>query len=208
MLKLQDQINSQVNPDWRTAGQDWPTAVLVETAEMISSYGYKWWKKETPDMENVRLELVDIFHFIMSGTIEDAFIKNELHKLPQNIYDSFADEQVEEVDSLTFQYLANSMSNSFFNEHYGVAYACFAQLCDRAELSWEQLYGTYIGKNALNAFRANNGYKEGTYKKIWDNQNHEDNYFLMEYIKTVDVFTTEDLYDQVYNFLSDKYKAI
>lgn len=212
MLQLQDQINSQVNPDWKSAGQDWPTAVFVETAEMIESYGYKWWKKQTPDMDNVRLELVDIWHFFMSGIIEDAHLNNELTKLPPNIFESMSAPQQEDVGELTFQYLSNFMSSCFTNQKYGVACACFAQLCDRAELSWEQLYSIYIAKNALNAFRANNGYKEGTYKKIWLTDNidgdKEDNYFLMEHIKTLDITKTEDLYEEVYNYLTAAYHTV
>lgn len=211
MLQLQDQINSQVNPDWKTAEQDWSTTVFVETAEMIESFGYKWWKKQTPDMDNVRLELVDIWHFLMSGMIEDASITEEVDKLPQHIYDAFIFSQTE-VDKLTFQYLATYMSSTFSAENFGVACACFAQLCDRAQLSWNDLYSTYVSKNALNAFRANNGYKEGTYQKIWSTDNidgdREDNYFLMEYIKTLDLNTVEDLYAKVYAYLETTYRTV
>ena len=36
----------------------------------------------------------------------------------------------------------------------------------------------YIGKNMLNRFRQNNGYKSGEYKKLW--QGREDNEHLIE----------------------------
>ena len=135
MLQLQDQINSQVNPDWKNTNQDWSTAVFVETAEMIESYGYKWWKKQTPDMDNVRLELVDIWHFLMSGMIEDASSLKDSNDLPDHMFDSFTFTQEKNVETLTFQYLATYMSSTFSAKNFGVVCACFAVLCDRAELS-------------------------------------------------------------------------
>lgn len=212
MLQLQDQINSQVNPDWKNANQDWSTAVFVETAEMIESYGYKWWKKQTPDMDNVRLELVDIWHFLMSGMIEDTSSLEDKNDLPDHMFDSFTFTQQKNVETLTFQYLATIMATKFLERNFGVVCACFAVLCDRAKLSWNDLYSTYIAKNALNSFRANNGYKEGTYQKIWSTDNidgeREDNYYLMEYIKTLDLNTVEDLYAKVYNYLDVTYRTV
>ena len=38
------------------------------------------------------------------------------------------------------------------------------------------LYRNYVGKNVLNLFRQENGYKDGTYKKIWNGE--EDNEVL------------------------------
>lgn len=205
MLQLQDQINSQVNPDWKTANQDWLTAIFVESGEAVESHGYKWWKKQTPDMDNVRLELVDIWHFVMSHFIV-VYGDTMLDLLAERLHKAFS----EPFDSLDtpFNEVVRWLNAELTMNMYYDAWASFAYLCDKAELSWAELYSTYIAKNALNAFRAANGYKEGTYKKIWDDQNHEDNYFLMEYLKEVDVSTTEDLYEQVYNYLTVTYKTV
>jgi hypothetical protein len=46
------------------------------------------------------------------------------------------------------------------------------------QLTWAQLYEQYIGKNVLNFFRQDNGYKEGTYQKEWDGR--EDNEYLVK----------------------------
>jgi hypothetical protein len=40
------------------------------------------------------------------------------------------------------------------------------------------LYRAYVGKNVLNAFRQDHGYKAGTYDKLW--QGREDNVHLVE----------------------------
>ena len=53
-----------------------------------------------------------------------------------------------------------------------------------SKLSWDDLAKTYVGKNVLNRFRQANGYKEGTYIKIW--QGEEDNVHLAAVMETVD----------------------
>ena len=66
MLELQDAMNSRVNSNWRQANNEWYRAIWTECAEMLDHYGWKWWKHQQPDLEQVRLELVDILHFAMS----------------------------------------------------------------------------------------------------------------------------------------------
>ena len=66
MLELQDAMNARVNPVWREANNEWYRAIWTECAEMLDHYGWKWWKHQQPDLDQVRLELVDIIHFAMS----------------------------------------------------------------------------------------------------------------------------------------------
>lgn len=208
MLQLQDQINSQVNPDWKTAEQDWLTAIFVESGEAVESYGYKWWKKQTPDMDNVRLELVDIWHFIMSYTIEEAtrYYPNDLaESMQEALSESFADY------SVSFNFYIRCLNAELLERDFYTAWVSFAYLCDKAGLSWDELYRTYIGKNALNAFRANNGYKEGTYQKIWekgDGYEKEDNVFLMYFIDSIDIANTSNVYGLVYDYLTSAYSTV
>jgi hypothetical protein len=93
-----------------------------------------------------------------------------------------------------------------------LTFSCFADLCEVAELSWEDLYKGYIAKNALNAFRANNGYKQGTYQKIWSKDNiegdKEDNYFLMNFINDLDLANTSNVYGLVYDYLTSAYSTV
>lgn len=62
--------------------------------------------------------------------------------------------------------------------------------------------GYYFGKNALNQFRQDNGYKEGTYKKIWKGK--EDNVVMIEIISTIENPTLEKIYSE----LEKAYKLI
>ena len=49
----------------------------------------------------------------------------------------------------------------------------FFDLVIMSGLDLESLYKLYVGKNILNQFRQDNGYKDGTYIKVWSGE--EDN---------------------------------
>ena len=63
MLQMQHRMNSRVHEDWINQHFEWYRATWIECGELMDHVGYKWWKKQTPDMEQVRLEVVDIWHF-------------------------------------------------------------------------------------------------------------------------------------------------
>jgi hypothetical protein len=60
-------------------------------------------------------------------------------------------------------------------------------------------------KNTLNIFRAKNGYKAGTYKKIWNGK--EDNEVLMEVFESLDP-NSPSLAEELYQKLDKEYKAL
>lgn len=70
MLELQDSINSKIRPDWRDANNPWFRAIWTECAELVDHIGWKWWKHQSPDLSQVHLELVDIFHFGLSELLQ------------------------------------------------------------------------------------------------------------------------------------------
>src|SRR5664279_3722865 len=73
MLELQDGMNSKVNPAWVAANNNWYRAIQVEGVEAIEHHGWKWWKKQECDLPQLRMELVDIWHFILSASIQTKF---------------------------------------------------------------------------------------------------------------------------------------
>ncbi|MFZ3297783.1 MAG: dUTPase, partial [Ralstonia pickettii] len=81
MLELQDGMNSKVNPEWVAANNDWHRAIQVEGVEAIEHHGWKWWKKQDCDLAQLRMELVDIFHFILSAYIQAKFGNIALAKM-------------------------------------------------------------------------------------------------------------------------------
>lgn len=72
VIALQNQLNQQVAPDWAQRNFAWDTAILVETAELIDSFAWKWWKAGTSDLANAKVEVVDIFHFLISAVLATA----------------------------------------------------------------------------------------------------------------------------------------
>ena len=72
MLDLQEAMNSRVHQDWREQGFEWYRAIWIECAELMDHYGWKWWKKQSPDSEQVKLELIDIWHFGLSILLVDG----------------------------------------------------------------------------------------------------------------------------------------
>jgi len=59
-----------------------------------------------------------------------------------------------------------------------------------------------VGKNVLNFFRQDHGYKAGTYQKLW--QGREDNEHLVEVLASLDM-GAPDYSDLVYSGLLARY---
>ena len=62
-----------------------------------------------------------------------------------------------------------------------------------------------IGKNVLNFFRQDNGYKDGTYVKTWNGR--EDNEHLVDLVSPLDS-DAADFADQVYRALEGRYREL
>ena len=74
MAELQDSLNRNVHAAWRTQGHQYYRAIWVECAELLDHFGWKWWKHQRPDLDQVKLEIVDIWHFGLSELIRDGSI--------------------------------------------------------------------------------------------------------------------------------------
>jgi hypothetical protein len=72
-------------------------------------------------------------------------------------------------------------------------------------LDFDALYTAYVGKNVLNFFRQDHGYKEGTYLKTWAGR--EDNEHLVELMAGLDS-ASEQFADEVYQALSGRYAEV
>jgi hypothetical protein len=58
-------------------------------------------------------------------------------------------------------------------------------------LNLEKLYRLYVGKNILNQFRQDHGYKDGSYIKVWDGD--EDNVVMKRIWEESGELTPEEL---------------
>ncbi len=79
MMETQSRVNILTRgDDWYEQGLDWRLAISQETAELIDSFDWKWWKKMSVDTENAEIELVDIWHFVLSLMIEEGIEPDDM----------------------------------------------------------------------------------------------------------------------------------
>lgn len=194
MLELQDAMNKKVHQGWAQQGFEWYRAIWLECAEMLDHYGWKWWKHQSPDMAQVKLELVDIFHFGLSCRLIEG---DEHAKIAATLVKEFLQPKTNTKFQTTLEDLAlSTLQTQSFNA------AIFAGCMEQIEMSFDELFTTYVGKNVLNFFRQDHGYKEGTYHKQW--QGKEDNEHLVEIINALDA-SAENFSDLVYQALEKRY---
>jgi len=196
MLELQDAMNSKVNEDWRGAGNEWYRAIWMEASEMLDHYGWKWWKKEEPEIMQVKLEVVDIVHFALSIRLEQNQSLDDTAELIARDFENLmqAEDIRKSIECLALLTLTDQ----------GAHFTFIAGIMKYLDMSFDELYEIYVGKNVLNMFRQDNGYKEGNYNKIWNGR--EDNECLADIMKQLngDSLTFRD---DVYAALAQKYAA-
>lgn len=194
MLEMQEAMNAKVNSDWRTQGFAWYRAIWTECAELMDHYGWKWWKKQNPDLDQVQLELVDIWHFGLSLLLLSGRDTGDLAaEVAQDLAASPREAGFREIlEAFTLETLQT--------KNFSVP--LFASLMAAANMSFEALYVRYMGKNVLNFFRQDNGYQQGSYIKTW--QGREDNEHLVEIIADLDA-SRGDFKQQIYQSLQLRY---
>lgn len=198
MLGLQDRMNTKVHPDWQSQGFAWYRAAWIECAELMDHYGYKWWKKQQADIEQVQLEIVDIWHFGLSAMFKP---NSDISALADDIVAELSSFQASGKSVLT---ATESLAGYCLNEK-SFSVSLFWDLMAAAELSFDQLYKQYVGKNVLNFFRQDHGYKDGSYIKMWQGQ--EDNVHLVEILASADIASPQ-FADDVYQSLVARYPSV
>ena len=196
MLEMQDAMNARVNQQWRQAGNAWYRAIWTECAEMLDHYGWKWWKHQQPDLDQVRLELVDIIHFAMSDYLLQS---DDLAVIAERIQQELSTPDGSDDIRVAIELLAQS---TIANQ--SMHFSAFANVMGLLEMDFDQLYRLYVGKNVLNFFRQDHGYKDGSYIKVW--QGREDNEHLAELLTGLDS-SSGTFRDDVYQGLTNRYPA-
>lgn len=177
MLEMQDALNCKVHPQWRAQGFRWTRAIMVEAVEALDHYGWKWWKKQEPDLAQVKIELIDIWHFMLSYKLENL----------DGDAETAASSWAKAARSGPTAYLVETDTRKLFELMIASAAVgqvhrdAFFALMVKCGLTWDELYTTYVAKNVLNMFRQEHGYKEGTYIKSWSGM--EDNVALEHLMK-------------------------
>lgn len=202
MATMQEEHNLQVHPEWRTQGYEYYRAIWVECAELLDHFGWKWWKHQTPDLEQSRLELVDIWHFGLSELIRDDIpLDSALEQFAA--LESQSAQSPESPDAAGFRTSVEALALATLREK-AFSLQPFVAALKALPMGFEELFELYIGKNVLNRFRQSHGYKEGTYQKLW--QGREDNEHLIEVLAEVAVSTPEYV-DALFDRLEARYTA-
>lgn len=189
MLQLQQQLNDATNGQGWEKGVtkegkriNWRRCIYMESAEMIDSFGWKHWKSITQptDYANLQIEIVDVWHFVMSLVLEDGIYReNETHEqmatwmaategyqlLSSTTLPAFASDEalMLKIETIMRRSLEPAMDGDLKK-----MVDDFFRLSVMGALNLDELYRLYVGKNILNQFRQDHGYKEGSYIKIWN----------------------------------------
>lgn len=197
MLQMQDAMNTRVNENWRVQGFEWYRAIWIESAELLDHYGWKWWKKQEPDREQVILELIDIWHFGLSTLLTE---NSDNDKISEHIEKELTIVPAGQDFGLALEDFARQ---TLLNKQFNLPE--FGKLMFEMQLDFSQLYRSYVGKNVLNFFRQDHGYQDGSYVKIWGGK--EDNEHLVEIVEGLDD-SRNDFREAVYQGLTSRYESL
>ena len=210
MLQLQQQLNDATNGEGWEKGVtkngkliDWKRCTYLECAELIESYPWKHWKNidAQPDYANIKIEAVDIWHFIMSQGLEDYKMQDlgSIEDLAVSINDlSNFQSFDQEITPTTKDYyeqiaVAEMLKKTLFcGTSIEKLMETFIDVAIESGLNLDTLYKLYIGKNILNKFRQDHGYKEGLYIKIWNSE--EDNVTMQRVLEENENISPDELY--------------
>ena len=203
-------MNAKVDPNWVSARYPYMRAVVIEAAEAIEHHGWKWWKKQDKDLAQLQMELIDIWHFLLSEillneqgseTAAQPKLTAQLSAIDLSGIIEFDGKQYElsSLDLLNQLELLIALSAA-----RKIELSVFAAIMENCELDWTELYCQYVGKNVLNFFRQDHGYQEGTYQKMWNGR--EDNEYLVDVMSELDPNDLE-YKDKLYGALRAHYPS-
>lgn len=225
LAEMQHKLNLKVNPDWLDAGCDWPMAILVESGELMDHVGWKWWKAQESDLPQARIEAIDILHFGLAMEIEqhyklvgktDGADKFDTCLQSVAIYLAKMWEFDQMAGGTISDHVKGVAAHASFVPTIGFHMGHFRSLVELLApegivessdlVKW--MAGLYLGKNVLNAFRQDNGYKEGTYIKVWDGD--EDNVYLDKILidLSMEDIEVKDMPDSIYERLEGYYSSV
>ncbi len=198
MFNLQQILNDNTNGNIWITGKtkenrniSWYRCIYMEASEAIDSFNWKHWKdiNSANDINNAKVEIIDIWHFIMSQAIinnqqQYAEKYENTNKLPLSTTTII--QNLEKIINL-------SSSASSIKDIIDVFFICLNNL----SMDTADLYAGYIVKNQLNKFRQDNGYKSGKYKKVWGKV--EDNVVAFNIVQKKPHISASQLYQELTN---------
>lgn len=209
-IDIQIGFNDGVAPGWKESPKyDYWMAILDETVEVLGSKHWKWWKDSDNfgaiDWNNIEVELIDLFLFILSIAIKE--------NSEEVIYVTLASAQMAHENP---EIQTPIRDEKFFDDFWeqfltGVSLKVLPLVVVKWVEFWfrsggtiEKLLMQFRVKAALNNIRQEFGYGTGKYRKIWNGV--EDNVIawkLSENI-TLDENTTDILTESLRGYYLSK----
>lgn len=210
MLVLQDRMNKLVNLEWHKAGYNWPRAAYIEAAELMEHVGqWKWWKAPSPNLQQAKIEVVDIFHFALSWAIErlgkgDPNAPGLLRAIEHRMRLGERRLRMRDFAAPAADFMNKRIDAFVAAAARGVIdLATLVELTHGTGMSFDEVFRLYVPKNVLNVFRQHNGYRQGAYQKIWFG--HEDNVTLERLVGQLD-WRKEQFAEDLYARLQAEYR--
>ena len=131
-----------------------------------------------------------------------CLLQNEIDQ--ESLASNIASSWKEQRSDSSFREIVEALAAETLNKR-AFSISIFSELCNSSDLSFDKLYSSYVGKNVLNFFRQDNGYKEGSYKKIWSGR--EDNEHLNDLLNSLDN-SAANFSGMLYEALEDRYRQV
>lgn len=182
----------------------------MEGVEAIGHIGWKWWKKEKMNLKQLQMELVDVWHFILSEYLVNCGDPEHIMNIDLVEYTSsilFNDKiyVFRDIDLLTK--LRVFSAKALVGCH---SLPLFLSILKDCEMTQQDLFKMYVGKNILNKFRQDHGYKTGGYIKNWStnpDSPREDNECLTEFMSVLNE-TNKHFPERLYEMLNGHYQTV
>ena len=207
-IELQKEFNDKVAPGWQldlhNKKYDFWMAVLDETVEVLNSKHWKWWKNSDEmgniDWNNIQVELIDLFHFILSLTIQ-----NDMESV---VFTQLINAEINKEEMFKNKIKDKSFFTDFWNnflmavqmKNLPLLAVYWVEFWYRAGGSLNRLFLEYRLKAALNNIRQEYGYgKANTYQKLWvdieTGEKVEDNVIAWKLAKDLEI--NENLSEEI-----------
>ncbi len=205
MMNRQKEVNIvAMGEDWATMGLDWRLAISQETAELIDSFDWKWWKHTKVDVDNAKIEIVDIWHFTLSIMIEEGVIPESILDEKFSALTKTGAVSITSKKDEIIKHFKN-INKVAANEKPALDIAdALLMAAGKIGMTFEEITKIYMGKAVLNNFRQRHGYADGSYKKIWHEK--EDNEVMMEIISVLPY--DENFEDELDSTLEERYMIV
>lgn len=229
MMTMQHKANLVMGgEDYITKGLDYDAAILAEVGELLDSNAYKWWKNTPIDIENIKVEIVDIWHFLMAKFITQAVHKNDdvpgfiqyFANYSQTIFASinYTDQELATIlennndDKKALQFFSKQLvRRTLQQESHNVITLSLVEMCASVRMSFSEFYKRYIVKNSLNIIRQNygeNGSNNLTYNRQWpidagSEVTGEDNHVALSLVMNAGEVNFDKAYELLENYYRD-----